>query len=249
MRRIKYWLGLVLLTVLALGADSLGQAAYNKDVQAQTISTSGNSITFINGIGALNEVFEFIVSGSPTTLTITTQGCMRSGTCDTLDTYLQTSSANRKVTGLYDNFKVTASWTGGSSPTVKANYLGSAASSPGTLNLDPCASPGVTKSSAVLNATATAVLLANTAGQQIFICSITATGGGTTPSIQFEFGTGATCGTGTTTLSGVMLPTAGQVLPLGYGGAIYTLPASNDFCAVIAGTTPSWQGSIFYVKQ
>jgi hypothetical protein len=55
-----------------------------------------------------------------------------------------------------------------------------------------------------------------------------------TSTVQFTAGTGATCGTGTVNLTGVMTFAAGQVLPIGSGnGGILTGPLNAGICIVI----------------
>jgi len=131
MRRMKMWLGMVLLAVLALGAKSEGQAAYNADRDQFLFKAQGVTYQLNNRIGALNLTFEYVMSGSPGSVVMTIQGCMRGGTCDTLDTYTGTSSTVRKITGLYDNYQITSTTlSGGTSPTVQMNAYFTSTSSP-----------------------------------------------------------------------------------------------------------------------
>jgi hypothetical protein len=87
------------------------------------ISHSGSTTTFGNPLGALTASFEEIISGSPATVSIVIQGCMRGGTCTTADTYTTVANAVRTpvITAIYDYFSVTASWTGGASVSVTVN--------------------------------------------------------------------------------------------------------------------------------
>jgi len=64
--------------------------------------------------------FEEIIAGTPATVSIVVQGCMRGGTCEILDTYTTVANADRSpsLTKVYDYFAVTPSWTGGTSPSV-----------------------------------------------------------------------------------------------------------------------------------
>lgn len=125
-------------------------------------------------------------------------------------------------------------------------------------NTDPCGSWGVVKKSVAINVAATATttsIVAVSGATAVFVCGfnieVTA---GTTPTFQFEYGTGATCGTGTTVLSGAYL---GEATTLGlsdflYGGGEMTImqaPASNGVCIVTGGTTPSIVGVVTYVQQ
>src|SRR5437879_5656570 len=74
------------------------------------------------------------------------------------------------------------------------------------LGSDPCQSNGIAKSSIVLNITSatTTQLVALSAGKQIFVCGFNFTMVGTVQTLAFEYGTGASCGTGTTLLTGAM---------------------------------------------
>jgi hypothetical protein len=106
-------------------------------------------------------------------------------------------------------------------------------------------------------ATATTTqLLALSAGKAIYVCSglLTIAGSATTAgSIVFEYGTGASCGTGTTVITGAMVgtTTAGSptVLPIhGGSGTAFGTIAGQALCALSAGTTVSIQGYITVVQ-
>ncbi len=115
---------------------------------------------------------------------------------------------------------------------------------------DPCLSPGIAKSSVAINiaAAATTQLVGFVSGQTIYACNANFTYS-VAGSAQFEYGTGTNCGTGTTTLTGAMVTTANEYLPLGWGGTIFKTAASNALCVVTTGTTPSMQGVLTYVQQ
>ncbi len=114
---------------------------------------------------------------------------------------------------------------------------------------DPCLSPGILKSSVTIAQTASAQLVALVTGQTIYVCQATFTLTGTSPTAKFQYGTGTTCATGPTDLTGAMAPTAGSFLSLGWGGTIFKSAASNALCIVLAGTTPSAQGVLTFVQQ
>jgi hypothetical protein len=121
-----------------------------------------------------------------------------------------------------------------------------------SVNNDPCGSWGVTKQSVVVNiaSSTTTQLIALSAGQTIFVCGFVVTDVGTTPTFQFEYGTGASCGTGTTTLSGAIAPTSAQ--PVFYGGGemtIFATASANALCIVTGGTTTSLAGVLTYVQR
>jgi hypothetical protein len=145
---------MVLLAVLALGVKSEGQAAYTAARETCKVTASGGSCTFNNQIGALNLTFEELINGSPATSVITISGCGRgnpaaygqatgnnglaanSATCDVLDVYTGTSNANRRITGLYDQYQVTWTFTGGTAPTLQLNTLETSASSPSSQTIN-----------------------------------------------------------------------------------------------------------------
>lgn len=124
--------------------------------------------------------------------------------------------------------------------------------------IDPCQTSAIVKQSVAVNISSatTTQVVALSAGKQVFVCgySITVLGLITTAgSVQFEYGTGSSCGTGTTVLTGTMQgqAVAGQTLllvPSG-GGTIFSTIASNALCLVTTGTAPQFQGYITFVQQ
>lgn len=125
---------------------------------------------------------------------------------------------------------------------------------------DPCQNPGSVKSSVqvqIVTATTTQ-LIPTVPGQQIYICGgfvEIASSATTAATIQFEFGSGATCGTGTVAFTGPMgtgTATAGigpLAIPLSAGVSNFAIGQNNNFCAVTAGTTVSANGWINFVQQ
>jgi hypothetical protein len=114
---------------------------------------------------------------------------------------------------------------------------------------DPCMAPGIAKSNFSVSVTADTELVALTSGQTIFLCGSSLTLGGTAPTVAFVYGTGTTCGTGQTSLTGAINPTAGLILNLGWGGTVFSTAVSNALCILITGTTPTIRGQITYVKR
>ncbi len=99
--------------------------AYNKAKDSGTIKTSGTTFTHANIIGEMTFQIEYVITGSPTISSIVLSGCMRGGTCTTLNTYSSSSNTVVSASGLYDYYTVVPSWTGGTSPSVTVNWLGS----------------------------------------------------------------------------------------------------------------------------
>jgi hypothetical protein len=122
--------------------------------------------------------------------------------------------------------------------------------------VDPCSTSQKIVIPITISTATTTQLLALSAGKAIYVCSglLTIAGSATTAgSIVFEYGTGASCGTGTTTLTGAMAgsTTAGTptVLPInGGGGSTLGTVAGQALCALSAGTTVSITGYITVVQ-
>lgn len=123
---------------------------------------------------------------------------------------------------------------------------------------DPCQDLSQQKQSVPISIAATAgtvQLVAISGTTAVYVCGFSAQiTAGTTPTIQFEYGTGTTCGTGTTTLTGTYAPGAGTAPatdPISFSGGytIFKAPAGNAFCIVAGGTTPSVGGFVTFVQQ
>jgi diaminopimelate epimerase len=119
----------------------------------------------------------------------------------------------------------------------------------------------VAKSSAPINITTatTTQIVGLVGGQKIYPCSIVIDANVNSSAVetfQWEYGTGASCGTGTTALSGAMISAAttgnGPVFLGLAGGTLLNIPVSNAFCLVtvqVSGANMSVQGHISYVQQ
>lgn len=125
------------------------------------------------------------------------------------------------------------------------------------ITTDPCQSPAAVKTSVPINITTatTTSLVALSGSTIVYVCGFAVTVGSTVTAntIQFEYGTGGTCGAGTTVLTGV-LNTAGVLTgEISYGGAgqtVFKTAAANGLCAVsTVGTGPSIQGLLTFVQQ
>jgi hypothetical protein len=126
--------------------------------------------------------------------------------------------------------------------------------------LDPCASSAVVKTSAVINITSatTTQLVAISGTTTIYVCSyaFTVSQVVTTPNtLTFVRGTGASCGTGTTALTGLYGDggvTAAQPITIqsGSGATMFKTTAGAALCATtVIGASGSFQGVISYVQQ
>lgn len=121
---------------------------------------------------------------------------------------------------------------------------------------DPCStSQKIVIPVNIVTATTTQ-LLALSAGKAIYVCSglLTIAGSTTTAgSIVFEYGTGASCATGTTAITGAFtgVNTSGTPLVLsihGGSGTAFGTIAGQALCALTAGTTVGIQGYITVVQ-
>ena len=124
-------------------------------------------------------------------------------------------------------------------------------------SLDPCASNGSIKLSTFANITTatTTQLVALVAGKQVFVCgfSIDMTGSATADTVILVNGTGASCGTGTTSLTPTYSSGALADAYKLYGGglmSVITVPAGNALCVTTTvGTTPTIGILVTYVQQ
>lgn len=115
---------------------------------------------------------------------------------------------------------------------------------------DPCLDPNVAKSTVVVNISSatTTQLVALSGSTIVYVCGLSATIAGTTPTLLMEYGTGASCGTGTTALTGTFAPTAGTLMSLAVDGTEMKSIAGNAIC-LVSGGTPSIQGVLTYIQQ
>lgn len=122
----------------------------------------------------------------------------------------------------------------------------------GAAEASPCDDPGAVIQYAAIStgtSTGTFALVSPSAKQQVHLCSFAGTITGTTPTVQFVYGTQAStaCDTGAVNLSGAMLPTSGQYITAGWGSDLFETPAGNQLCVTLGGTSPSLNGFLSYV--
>lgn len=117
--------------------------------------------------------------------------------------------------------------------------------------VDPCASAAIDKTSfsVAISTATTTVVQAGSAGKRVYVCAFTIIWtSGTTPTIQFEVGTGGTCATPTVKTGAMAIPvTSGQGLIVGAGHTLFSGTAGQDMCIVSTGTTPTVNGWVTYV--
>lgn len=87
-----------------------------------------------------------------------------------------------------------------------------------------------------------------TAGEIIAVCGFDASAGAAAGTFQLIYGTGATCGTGTVTLTGVMnLTINGTISSTARNVSTPATQPAQGLCAVVTGTGPvSW--TVYYAQ-
>lgn len=141
--------------------------------------------------------------------------------------------------------RVAGSWdrmNGTSTAGIQVGGLGSGATST-MYQMTAC------DSSAVINVTAgtTVELVALTASRSVRVCGFTMTADTALTIATWQYGTGATCGTGTTNLSGPMDMGVNTVVSLGSGlGELFKTPVSNALC--LAAAVGNVRGVVSYAK-
>jgi hypothetical protein len=134
MKKILLWAAIALCG-LGWAAAQTGSCNYGGTPQCtdkQTIAANGGAVTIVAN-GGLFPSFEYLISGSPSSISIIVQGCGVGGTCEILDTYATVANAirNPAVSKPYGYFTVTATWSGGTSVSVAVNAkITTAAGSP-----------------------------------------------------------------------------------------------------------------------
>lgn len=122
---------------------------------------------------------------------------------------------------------------------------------------DACASTNIAPSNASVSITTvtTTQIVALSAGKLVFLCEWTFTinsSATTAAAMQFEYGTGVNCGTGTTVLTGTMgtenaAAGAGMLLVNGpYSGSTLIVPVGNALCIVTTGTAVALHGQVTF---
>jgi hypothetical protein len=121
-------------------------------------------------------------------------------------------------------------------------------------NGDPCQNPAIAKTTAAVAATSSSTayaLVAKATSKVIYVCEVTGSLSGTTPTIKFTTGTrtSAECDTNAADLSGTVTPSAGSMVSMGrYGGTVMKSASGSDLC-VTTGATSAFNGIISYVQQ
>ena len=227
-------------------------------VSAKATSVSGAiRLPLTTGAGALN-ITESGITGSPSGCSIalayqqnnaTTAGSAVATISFTPATGVQQLAVNPTGVGTGDAYVATyACSTYPTAGTISVSF------SPAQVVVqanygDPCKNPNVVTSSAAINITSatTTALVAPLTGKSVYVCQLSVTVAGASATVLLEYGTGATCGTGTTSLTGTFAGGTNSLISMGWGGAIVATPASNALCLVSGAT--GIQGVVSYVQQ
>jgi hypothetical protein len=114
---------------------------------------------------------------------------------------------------------------------------------------DPCNTGAIQSAAINAGAAATSSIIAPAANASIYVCGYSLSQGAA-GTFQWEFGTGATCGTGTTVLTGAF-PTLSST-PFNYGGgtkSVFSTPEAQRLCIVTTGGGATAQGVVTFVQE
>jgi len=115
---------------------------------------------------------------------------------------------------------------------------------------DPCQDVSAQKSSVAINQAASTQLITNSGTTSIYVCGYNFTAAtGTSATYEFEYGTGTTCGTGTTALTGAYTGNSSAPVSYGPGSTLFKVPSTDNLCLINGGTSPSAQGVLTFVQQ
>ena len=135
--------------------------------------------------------------------------------------------------------------------TVTAEYVFAVPGITNRASADPCASGTYSKFSSVVSAAAAATtqILAANSVSGYYVCGYQLSQVATAGTVAWVYGTGASCGTGTTTLMGPMGVTASQPFTYGAGDAtIMKVPDINALCITATGAGGTVSGIVTYVQ-
>ena len=228
----------------------IDKAIFQAAASGTAQSNNGVLPPFANAFGVA--LFNYITTpATGMTVTISCGGAQVSSVTITAATLTPNNNTSGQIFQIppitCPNMSISTSATG--TTTFNMEYIFYPPSAPAVS--DPCESPAVVKKSVAVNigtATTTTVVTPNT-NQAIFACGWSFTEAGTTPTFQFEYGTGTNCGTGTVVLTGVYALLASQPFASNGASTQFSGIVGNNICIVTGGTTPSLQGVISYVSQ
>jgi hypothetical protein len=117
---------------------------------------------------------------------------------------------------------------------------------------DPCQSGSLPKQSVAVTAAAagTTQIIAAQTLNSIYVCGYQLSQIATAGTLQWVYGTGSSCGTGTTNLTGAMGVTASQPFSYSVGvGYVMKVPTANALCLTTTGAGGTAAGIVTYVQS
>ena len=139
----------------------------------------------------------------------------------------------------------------GSGTTLTAEYVFASPGLAKHASTDPCASGALQRITFPISAAAAATtqIVAGGAPNSIYVCGYQMSQVATAGTLQWVYGTGASCGTGTTNLTGAMGVTASQPITYGTGGAtVFKVPQGDSLCLTTTGTGGTAAGIITVIE-
>jgi hypothetical protein len=176
----------------------------------------------------------------------------------TVTTAFTTTLANSTLTQVFQiadtscPFATVAYGSPGGGTTVSAEYVFALPGLQEHASTDPCESGAITKTSSPIVATAagTTQIVALSAINSIYVCGYQMSQVATAGTVQWEYGTGASCAVGTTTLTGAMGVTASSPFAYGSGSAtVMKVPTGNALCLVTTGAGGTVAGIVTYIQS
>jgi hypothetical protein len=116
----------LLLALLVIGGAALAQdvqpiqlTPFKETATSPAITISGTPVFFADKNGSVSELFEILVSGGPSALSVSIYGCgNNSCTTSTIGTSSGTGSQPIVTAGGYNRYEVVSTFSGGTSPSV-----------------------------------------------------------------------------------------------------------------------------------
>ena len=140
----------------------------------------------------------------------------------------------------------------GTGTTLTAEYVFAPPGLSNHASTDPCSAGTFQKTTAAISAAAgaTTQIIAGSTGKSIYVCGYQMSQVATAGTLQWVYGTGASCGTGTTNLSGAMGVTASQPITYGTGEAtVFKVPMGNALCLTTSGAGGTASGIITLIQS
>lgn len=243
--------GISLTPGLAAGTNLNGQLVKNVALLAPANTTLvSNAIRspFGNSGGMLQFVYTSAAGPSGSTLTV---GCGSNNSFVPNSFGPFTLQTTQSLTQFFpippsscNWFVVTYTSGGASAATFNLDYAFNSQSA----SVDPCQVFTKTSAPITAGAAATTQIVALNATQALYVCGYQMSQIATAGTLQWVYGTGVSCGTGTTSLTGAMGVTASQPISYGSGGTVMKVPIGNALCLTTTGAGGTAAGVVSYVS-